>query len=315
MSVPQCPRYRECGERLSSFTLGPVPSYIGIVSDSLSCVGSVAMVLIYLAWKDIRKRGAQSIVTFIAIADFFTALSYFSGSVNILTHYNVTDEQKCKEFATVCEIESYILTVAGMSSYLWTIILAFYFYNITSSRRSNREAATKLMPIYHLIAWGIPVLVAFPLLCTGKLPFAPFVGGLWCYVTVHGSFQHVEPFSEKHIAVAVSVKLPEFFAFVIIVLLYSATVINIRRQVKSSSDPNESSGFVRVNKILTLIPILFIILRIWSLVQYFYTISIAKRHPNGCVPHRLKTGYLTLGILQVKSNSTYMGEEIYYVYT
>ncbi len=87
------------------------------------------------------------------------------------------------------------------------------------------------MPIYHLIAWGIPVLVAFPLLCTGKLPFAPFVGGLWCYVTVHGSFQHVEPFSEKHIAVAVSVKLPEFFAFVIIVLLYSATVINIRRQV------------------------------------------------------------------------------------
>ena len=198
----------------------------------MSCVGSVAMVLIYLAWKDIRKRGAQSIVTFIAIADFFTAASYLSGSVNIITHYNVTDQQKCDEFATFCEIESYVMTLAGMSSYLWTIILAFYFYNITSSRRSNREAATKLMPIYHLVAWGIPVLVAFPLLCFGKLTYAPFVGGVWCYVMVHGSFQHTESFSENHISVAVAVKLPEIIAYVLILLLYLATVVNIRRQVR-----------------------------------------------------------------------------------
>ena len=243
MSVPQCPSHRECGEGLSSFTLGPTPCYIGIVSDSVSCVGSVAMVLIYLAWKDIRKRGAQSIVTFIAIADFFTAASYLSGSVNIITHYNVTDQQKCDEFATFCEIESYVMTLAGMSSYLWTIILAFYFYNITSSRRSNREAATKLMPIYHLVAWGIPVLVAFPLLCFGKLTYAPFVGGVWCYVMVHGSFQHTEPFSENHISIAVAVKLPEIIAYVLILLLYLATVINIRRQVRHAYSAELVSEF------------------------------------------------------------------------
>ena len=187
------------------------------------------MVLIYLSWKDIRKRGAQSIVTFIAIADFFTASSYLAGSVNILNYYN---NKNCNAFPTFCEIESYIVTLAGMSSYLWTIILAFYFFNITSSRRSNREAATKLMPVYHLIAWGIPVLVAFPLLCVQRLQYAPLVGGVWCYYVMdHGSFQNVEQFSQKHILIAVAVRLPEIFAFVIILLLYSATVTNIRRQV------------------------------------------------------------------------------------
>ena len=226
-----CPgRTLNCTDGDTSFTLGPIPCYVGIVSDSLSCVASVAMVLIYLSWKDIRKRGAQSIVTFIAIADFFTAASYLAGSVNILAHYN---KQNCKEeFATFCEIESYIMTLAGMSSYLWTVILAFYFFNITSSRRSNREAATKLMPVYHLVAWGIPVLVAFPLLCVQHLPYAPFVGGLWCYVMVPGSFQNVEPFSQKHASIVVAVKLPEILAYVIILLLYSATVANIRRQVR-----------------------------------------------------------------------------------
>ena len=83
-------------------------------------------------------------------------------------------------------------------------------------------------------------------------------------------------------------------------------------QAKCSSDPSKTSGFVKVNKILTLIPLLFIILRIWSLVQYFYTISIAKRFPNGCVPPGLKAGYLTLGIIKVKSDFTFcLKKDIY----
>ena len=70
-------------------------------------------------------------------------------------------------------------------------------------------------------------------------------------------------------------------------------------QAKSSSDPSETDGLVKVNKILTVIPVLFIILRAWSTVQYIYTNSIAKYHHNGCIPTTLKAGYLTFGILQV----------------
>ena len=95
-------------------------------------------------------------------------------------------------------------------------------------------------------------------------------------------------------------------------LMYSISLSpNILMQVKCSSDPSEASGFVRVNKLLTFIPLLFIILRIWSLVQYIYTICITKRYPTGCVPPGLKAGYLTFGIMQVKSVSTYWRSDNY----
>ena len=233
---PQCPNdLKDCGNGNSSLNLGKVPCYVVIVSTSLSCVASVVMVLIYLAWKDIRKRGAQSIITFIAIADFFTAFCYLTGCVNILTHYNETDGQKCKVYKTFCDIESYIITLAGMSSFLWTMILAFYFYMITSQRnRCNRNIALKLMPVYHLIGWGIPVLIALPLLCLKKLGYSPFVGGtVWCYIEVFDNFQEMDPFSKKN-SEAIIIKLPEMLSYGLILLFYSATVVNIYKKVKVS---------------------------------------------------------------------------------
>ena len=230
----KCPKDLDCGDgNYSSLILGKVPCYVGIVSTSLSCVASVVMVLIYLAWKDIRKRGAQSIITFIAIADFFTAFFYLAGCVNILTHYNETDNKKCKVYETFCDIESYIITLAGMSSFLWTMILAFYFYMTTSQRnRSNGNIALKLMPVYHLIAWGIPVLIALPLLRFEKLGYAPFVGGtVWCYIEVFDNFQKMDPFSKKNSKV-IAIKLPEILSYGLILLLYSATVVNIYKKVK-----------------------------------------------------------------------------------
>ena len=64
-------------QSFSSFSVGSIPCYVGIVSDFLSCIASVAMVVIYITWVDVRQNTAQSIVTFIAIADFFTPVSFF----------------------------------------------------------------------------------------------------------------------------------------------------------------------------------------------------------------------------------------------
>ncbi len=179
---PRCPTYKTCDGDYRSFSLGLVPCYVGFVSDSLSCVASVAMVLIYLAWKDIRKKGAQSIVTFIAIADFFTASAYLGGSVNMVTHYNHTGRRECEVFRTVCEIESYVVTWATMSSYVWTVVLAFYFY--LAIARNRARFAVRLMPLYHVLAWGAPIAIVLPLLVFEKLTYAPFVSAIWCYLDV-----------------------------------------------------------------------------------------------------------------------------------
>ena len=58
---------------------------------------------------------------------------------------------------------------------------------------------------------------------------------------------------------------------------------------------------VLVNKILVLIPILFIILRIWSTFQHFYFIYLTDNAVDGCISRGEKTVYVALGFLQVSA--------------
>lgn len=178
----RCPSVINCSSSsgLVSFDLGRIPSYISITSSSLSCTGSVLILLVYFTLKDIRT-GAQKIITLLAIADFFTAFGYIIGSVNFLTHFNHTAGSKgCEVFTEICEVQSFITTWSTMCSYCWTCFLAFYFFLILVFNKPN--LAARLMPLYNVVSWLGPLLVVFPLLVAGKLGYAPYVASNWCYI-------------------------------------------------------------------------------------------------------------------------------------
>ena len=217
---------------LSEFVLGPVPCYVGIVSDALSCVASILIISLYFAWKDLRDNGAHSIITFIAISDFFTAFAYMIGSVNLLAytynHHLVKPSwHRCSIFKNICEIESYVVTWATMSSYFWTIILSLYFY---FSIAHNRNMTKRLMPLYHILAWGGPILVAFPLLCFKKLAYAPFVSGIWCYMEI---YHNMPPFTKRDNIAATFVQLPELVSFMLILVVFIFTCRKFHKQTVS----------------------------------------------------------------------------------
>ena len=219
---------------LSEFSLGPAPCYIGIISDSLSCVASILIISLYIAWKDLRDNGAQSIITFIAISDFLTAFGYMIGSINLLAYsYNdrlvKPDWGRCSIFKNVCEIENYVVTWATMSSYCWTIILSFYFY---FSIAHNHNMTKKLMPLYHILAWGAPILILFPLLCFKKLVYAPFVSGNWCYIEI---YHNKPPFTKDDNIIATFLQLPELISFVLIVVVFIFTCWKFHKQTVSCS--------------------------------------------------------------------------------
>ena len=223
---PRCPKGSAyCEQGYTAFSLGTTPCHVGIVSDSFSCVAALVMIMIYVTFKDIRKKGAQSIVTFIAITDFFTAAAYLAGSVNILVHYDVTDPTRCRAFETFCGVEGYVVTVATMSSYFWTLALALHLY-LTVARSSSKSAA-KLMPLYHVIAWGLPNAVALPLLFTNKLAYAPFVGGVWCYMDTR---QESSPLVGNTVH-AVFLRMPEVVSYAAILLFYLGTRWHIHSHV------------------------------------------------------------------------------------
>ena len=62
-----CPQTFNCTEKgYVSFDIGRAPSYVAIVSSSLSCLGSFLVIATFLLLKDMRTS-AQKIITFLAV--------------------------------------------------------------------------------------------------------------------------------------------------------------------------------------------------------------------------------------------------------
>ena len=177
----ECPRHLNCSNYHGrvSLDIGIAPTYFSLSSSSLSCLGSLLILLAYAVLKDMRT-GAQKVITLLAVADFFTAAGYILGGVNYLLHFGVTDPTRCTRFHELCQIQSFVTTWSTMCSYWWTSILAFYFFLVLVCHRS--ALAGKLLPLYNVLAWATPLLIMLPLLFAGKLGYAPYVASNWCYI-------------------------------------------------------------------------------------------------------------------------------------
>lgn len=159
--------------------IGKAPSYIAIISCSFSCLGSILIILTYFMLKDMRT-GSQKIVTMLAMADFISATGYIIGSANYLGHHNSMSSSGCGDFNKVCIGQATVTTYSSLVSFLWTVILAFYFFLIIVYKRV--QVASRLMVIYNIIAWLGPLSVVIPLLACGKLGYSHFAASNWCYV-------------------------------------------------------------------------------------------------------------------------------------
>ena len=64
-------------------------------------------------------------------------------------------------------------------------------------------------------------------------------------------------------------------------------------------DPRLAPKLGQVEKRLLPIPLLFILLRMWGTLQFFYSLAVATTNHDGCMPHKVQTGFVVFGILQV----------------
>ncbi len=215
-----CPSIIDCSSKGGrvSFDLGKIPSYVSISSSSLSCFGSLLILFAYFKLSDIRT-GSQKIITLLAIADLFTALGYIAGSVNFITHFKDTVRTECKVFTYICEIQSFVTTWSSMASYSWTCILAFYFFMILVFHKP--QLASKLLPLYNVLSWFCPLLIAFPLLVMGKLGYAPYVTSNWCYIRDTHFYKHQLLQKPDIVALLlVGGRFWEMLSYIIVVALY-----------------------------------------------------------------------------------------------
>lgn len=169
----------DCRDGRVSYDIGTHPSYVAIASSSVSCFGSLLIILIYCLFKDLRSS-AQKIITFLAIADLISALGYIAGSINFIVHFNGTDEHECKVFNDLCRVQATVTSWSSLASFSWTLTLAFYFYLVIVY--SKHAFASKLMIAYHILAWVIPMFIIIPLAATNILGYAPYAASNWCFV-------------------------------------------------------------------------------------------------------------------------------------
>lgn len=222
-----CPHSFKCENDLESFDIGRSPSYVSLVSSSLSCLGSILIVLTYCLLKDMRS-GAQAVITLLAIADFFTAFGYIMGGVNFLVNFK--DEKidyDCPTFTIICEIQSFITTWSTMSSYCWNCILAFYFFLVVGY--GNQKLANRLIPLYNVVAWIGPLLIVFPLLIVNKLGYAPYVASNWCYIKDMDYSKTISSKIDTIVYILIAGKFWEIICYVIILVLYIWIKISVNK--------------------------------------------------------------------------------------
>ena len=148
-----------------------IPAYASLVTSSLSCLGAVLIVLAYCAFKDLRKGTAQTIITLLALADLGTGVAGILGASLFIRYLNLDErsEGECYIFDTVCQIQGFMIIWAYQCSLFWTSILAIHFLLITIFHHSTWT--DKLLPLYNIIAWIVPLASALSLLVLGNVGY------------------------------------------------------------------------------------------------------------------------------------------------
>ena len=205
---------------LVSYDIGRGPSYVAIVSSSLSCAGSLLILLIYCLFRDLRSS-AQKIITFLAIADLISALGYIGGSVNFLTHFNKSGHQQCKVFNDLCITQASLTSWSSLASFSWTVALAFHFYLVIIYNR--RALASKLMVVYHILAWVVPLFIIVPLAAWKRLGYAPYAASNWCFVSLHNTTNLIEKIGW----ILLAGKFWEILTYIISIYIYAHIITRL----------------------------------------------------------------------------------------
>ena len=159
--------------------LGTYLAFVTMISSSVSILGSALIIVTFIMWKDIRTV-ARAIVVFLAVADFFTAAGYLFGAIVTYTYRN-DENANHGHYDKMCEFQSFITTAFPISSFLWTAHLATYLY--VAIVNAKPLLAKKLLIVFHITGWGIPLAICIPAVWTGHLGTANSRTSVsWCFV-------------------------------------------------------------------------------------------------------------------------------------
>ncbi|XP_056589959.1 G-protein coupled receptor 157 [Triplophysa dalaica] len=239
-----------------------------LLSCALSFLGSLLIIWTYAIWLDLRTQ-PRKLLVYLSVADLLSALSYSYGVWRDFETDSVD-----------CITQGAISTFANTSSFFWTVAIAIYLYIFIV--RSSQRQADNLVLYFHLISWGVPFAITVAAISLQKIGYdASEVSVGWCWVNIQ---------AEDHVLwMLLTGKIWEFIAYVTLPILYILIKMHIRKAHAALSEyrpiltgsPVSHSLSSTADRKLTIIPIIFILLRVWSTVRFLLllTDSPARQNP------------------------------------
>ncbi|XP_061700551.1 G-protein coupled receptor 157 [Syngnathoides biaculeatus] len=226
-----------------------------LCSCVMSFLGSSLIIITYASLADLRTT-ARKLLLFLSVADWLSAVSYAFGV------WRVFDSD-----SPDCVAQGAISTFANTSSFFWTVAIAVYLYVFIV--QSSQRAADSLVLVFHLVSWGVPLAITVAAVCLNKIGYtASEVSVGWCWVRIHTP--------DRVLWMLLAGKIWEFLAYLTLPVLYilikrhihtAHAALSEYRPLLANRTPSYPFSSMADMK-LTLIPIIFIVLRIWSTIRF-----------------------------------------------
>ncbi|CAI5647298.1 G-protein coupled receptor 157 [Oreochromis niloticus] len=240
---------------------------IVLLSCALSFLGSSLIILTYIIWSDLRTT-PRKLLVYLSVSDWLSAVSYAFGVWSVF-----------RTNSAECVAQGAISTFANTSSFFWTVAIAVYLYVFIV--RANQRVADSLVLVFHLVSWGIPLGITIAAVSLNKIGYdASEVSVGWCWVRIN--------VKDRVLWMLLTGKIWEFLAYLTLPFLYilikrhihiAHAALSEYRPILANRPPAHSFSSMADVK-LTLIPIIFILLRIWSTVRFILLLANSNVRQN-----------------------------------
>eukprot|EP00118_Oscarella_pearsei_P029152 m.3790 g.3790 ORF g.3790 m.3790 type:complete len:407 (+) comp9814_c0_seq1:84-1304(+) len=266
--------------------------YLAVVSSCLSIVGTLLIIGTFLVWRDIRSH-TRRILVYISIADFVTAAGYLVGIAGTFNTMKTRDHFLYRKKHVGCEVQSWFTTTSSMVSFLWTDVLAISLLLSVVYQRPDKSA--KLMPLFHLINWVIPIVLTSAALCEGYLgpDFSSDSVG-WCWIVGNCNSSMNATITSRYcknealilvweIVAGKGWEVMSYFLVLTLCLIIRFYLSKERKMPRSIIQRDTAIVAREFERKMLLVPLLFVFIRIWGTVRYFLNVGYFGKY-NDCPP-------------------------------
>jgi hypothetical protein len=217
-----------------AFSTGQSKSIKAVVltGASLSVLGSSFIIFTYWYLPKLRSF-PYKLIAYLSLADWFSSFAYILGADN--------DADECVN-TVICGLTAAMSQFFDVATFLWTAVIAFNIYCVLVQGKGPE--IRRYEKYYHMVAWGIPMVLLIVVAATGSLGDA----GNWCWITEDHQIERV---------------LCYYVPLMLIMIVNGVIYVLIGRAV---SDTLEAST---INRRLRLYILVFVFIRLWSVINRF----------------------------------------------